>query len=184
MPSGIPLLFSPSYLFSSTVPCFLLLLCTGVCSSMGCSPLQGVPALAWVIHGHSPSGVSLLQCRSPMTAILSEAFVLMAWSFFFQEYVSSCVPNSVLFCVSARASSHISLSCASSLLSFCVSFHVFPHNSSGESTCPAPCSFYPFLIMSQEWCCVFPSLTAVLGHSGVFPMTAEPRAHGLLPHRC
>lgn len=48
----------------------------------------------------------------------------------------------------------------------------------------SPCSFHLFLIMSGEWCYVFPSLATVLEHSGVSSTTANLRAHGLFPHKC
>lgn len=165
MPHGILLLFSLSYLFFSTAPCFLLLLCTGMSSSMDCSP----------------PGVSLLQPRTAMAALFSTSFILVACPL---PYVSSASFSIFPKTTPLHSSTLVSLSYVSSLLSCCVSFCVFLHISSSESTTPTPCSFHPFSNMSEGWCCVFSSPASVLGHSGVFPSAAKPRTHGLLPHRC
>lgn len=138
--------------YTHTAPCFLLLFCAGMCSSMGCNPLRGVPAVAWIIHAHSPSEVSLLQHRSPTTAVLSETFVLTAWSCLFQECVSSCVPNTVLFHISSASSPIFSKTASlhgSSLVSFFVCLPMSPFT-------------YLFLVSSHFFCFMSPCVSTYL----------------------
>lgn len=126
-----------------------------------------------------------------MTPVHSEKFVLMAWNSFqgcaascksssvlstislcfllnfLQNSASSQFSSGVLFCASAHVLSHSFLCYISSILSACFAFHIFqymnPHISSHETT-SIPHSFHSVLFISDEWCYVFPSPAAAVGH--------------------